>query len=120
MAWYADRMSIWMPTTKTGFEKLDRAATDLGSAPVGILITPTSHGSKDMRSLAEEYGDFTSLVINGRVFLATFPPGISIYDKDPKLQTISKKYAYPQTVIGMDMVYYSDRPLRTPDTKTTE
>lgn len=120
VAWYADRMSIWMPTTKNGFEKLERAATELGSVPVGILISPTSHGSKDMRSLADEYGEFTSLVINGRVFLATYPPGISIYDKDPKLQAISKKYAYPQTVVGMDMIYYSDRPLRTPDTKSSE
>lgn len=120
VAWYADRMSIWLPTTKSGFEKLDRTANDLGSTPVGILITPSSHGSKDMRSLADEYGELTSLVINGRVFLATYPPGISIYDKDPKIQTIAKKYPYPQTVVGMDMVYYSDRPLRTPDTKASE
>ncbi len=120
VAWYADRMSIWMPTTKAGFEKLERTASDLGTAPVGILISPTSHGSKDMRSLADEYGDFTSLVTNGRVFLATYPPGVSIYDKDPKMQTIAKKYAYPQTLVGMDVVYYSDRPLRTSDPKASE
>ncbi|MEI7927320.1 MAG: hypothetical protein WCH40_02125 [Verrucomicrobiales bacterium] len=120
VAWYADRMSIWLPTTKSGFEKLDRTANDLGTTPVGILITPSSHGSKDMRSLADEYGELTSLVINGRVFLATYPPGISIYDKDPKIQAIAKKYLYPQPLVGMDMVYYSDRPLRTPDTKASE
>jgi hypothetical protein len=120
VAWYADRMSIWLPTTKTGFEKLERTASDLGTTPVGILITPMSHGSKDMRSLAEEYGDFTSLVINGRVFQATYPPGIMIYDKDPRIQSIAKKYGYPNSLFGFpngDMMYYSDRLIRNADVK---
>jgi len=112
VAWYADRMSIWLPPTKTGFEKLEGFAADSQTPVGGILISPVSHGSGGMADMAARYGDFASLVYNGRVFLATYPPGLSIAEKDPKLQAITKRYPYRATLVGMDMVYYSDRALR--------
>lgn len=118
VAWYADRTCIWLPESKVGFDNLEAKASDLGTPAVGILISPISHGSGDMREVAAQYGDFTSLVIDGRVFLATYPPGVSTYDKDPKIQSIAKKFPYRNTMVGMDMLYYSDRPLRTADQKT--
>ncbi|MGC4015060.1 MAG: hypothetical protein QM755_11180 [Luteolibacter sp.] len=121
VAWYADRISVWLPNTKKGFEKLETVALDLGTPTAGIMISPSSHGSEDMDSLQRDYGDFTSLVMDGRVFAATYPPGLRLYDKDAKLQSIYKKYPYPVNLFGIyDMVYYSDRPVRTSDSNSAQ
>ena len=113
VAWYADRMSIWIPPSRTEFAKIESIAADLETPIAGILISPSSHGSGNTSEIAAKYKDFTSLVLDGRVFLATYPPGLSIYDKDQKIQEITRRYPYRATLVGMDMVYYSDRALRT-------
>lgn len=115
VAWYADRTSIWLPPTRTDFAELESIAADLETPIAGILISPSSHGSGNAAEVAGKYRDFTSLVLDGRVFLATYPPGLSIYDKDQKIQEITRRYPFRATLVGMDMVYYSDRALRTAD-----
>ncbi len=112
VAWYADRVSIWLPPTREGFTKLETVASDLQTPAVGILISPSSHGSGPLSEVAEAYKDFTPLVLDGRVLLATYPPGTSIFDKSPKLQEIYKHYPFRQPLVGMDMVYYSERAIR--------
>ena len=120
VAWYADRVSIWLPPTKEGFSKLEDIAADLQNPCVGILISPSSHGSGTVAQVAERYKDFTALVLDGRVLLATYPPGFSISDKSQKIQEITKRYPFRQPMVGMDMVYYSDRAIRTKDNTPTE
>lgn len=115
VAWYADRTSIWLPPSRTDFAELAGLAADLETPVAGILISPSSHGSGNSAEVARKYKDFTSLVLDGRVFLATYPPGLSIYDKDQKIQEIMRNYPFRATLVGMDMVYYSDRALRTVD-----
>jgi hypothetical protein len=112
VAWYADRMSIWLPPTVDAFNKLEEAAADLQTPVTGIHISPSSHGSKPIGEMAGQYRDFTSLVIDGRVFLSTYPPGFSIYDKDPKIQAITSRYQTRVPMVGMDMLYYSNRTVR--------
>jgi hypothetical protein len=112
VAWYADRVSIWLPPTREGFLKLETVAADLQTPCAGILISPTSHGSGPISDVADKYRDFTSLVLDGRVLLATYPPGIAIFDKSPKIQEIAKHYPFRQPLVGMDMVYYSERAIR--------
>ena len=112
VAWYADRVSIWLPPTREGFAKLETVAADLQTPVVGILISPSSHGSGPISEVANRYRDFTALVLDGRVLLATYPPGFTIYDKSPKIQEIAKRYPYRQPLVGMDMVYYSERAIR--------
>ncbi len=113
VAWYADRISIWLPSSRLDFAELESAAADLETPVAGILISPSSHGTGNVTEIAEKYKDFTSLVMDGRIFLATYPPGLSIYDKDKKIEEITRRYPYRATLVGMDMVYYSDRALRT-------
>jgi hypothetical protein len=120
VAWYADRVSVWLPPTRQGFEKIETIAADLQTPSVGILISPSSHGIGPMSEVADKYKDFTSLVMNGRVFLATYPPGVSIFDKDPRISAITKRYPYAQPLVGMDMVYYSDRAIRTGGQKSNQ
>jgi len=113
VAWYADRMSIWLPPTKDGFVKLEAIAADLHTPVVGILISPSSHGATDVSEIIATYRDFAALVLNGSVVQATYPPGYLIYDKSPKLTEISSRYPYMRPMVGMSMVYYSDRVIRT-------
>ncbi|QTN31073.1 glycosyltransferase family 39 protein [Akkermansiaceae bacterium] len=112
VAWYADRICVWLPPSRTDFAEIESMAADLDTPVAGILISPSSHGSGNAAEVANKYKDFTSLVMDGRVFLATYPPGLSIYDKDQKIQEITRRYPYRATLVGMDMVYYSDRALR--------
>ncbi|MDP4624244.1 MAG: glycosyltransferase family 39 protein [Akkermansiaceae bacterium] len=115
VAWYADRTSVWLPPSRLDFAAIESMAADLDTPVAGILISPSSHGSGNVSEVAGKYKDFTSLVLDGRVVLATYPPGFSIYDKDPKIQEITRRYPYRATLVGMDMVYYSDRALRSSD-----
>jgi len=112
VAWYADRLSIWLPPTHEGFIQLETAAANLQTPCVGILISPSSHGSGPLATVANRYKDFTALVLDGRVLLATHPPGVLIFDKCPKIQDIAKHYPYRQPLVGVDMVYYSERLIR--------
>jgi hypothetical protein len=120
VAWYADRVSIWLPPTREGFAKLETVAADLQTPAVGILISPSSHGSGPISEVAERYRDFTPMVLDGRVLLATYPPGVAIYDKAPRIQEIAKRYPYRQPLVGMDMVYYSERAIRAQDRTINE
>ena len=112
VAWYADRVAIWLPPNREGFLKLETAAADLQTPVVGIVISPSSHGSGPLSEVSAHYKDFTSLVLDGRVLMATYPPGLTIFDKGPKMQEIAKRYPFRQPLVGMDMVYYSERAIR--------
>jgi hypothetical protein len=115
VAWYADRLSIWLPPTYAGFEKLETIANDLQTPVTGILISPCSHGLSSLTEVANQYKDFTFMVLDGRTFFTNYPAGVSLFDKDPRIQAVAKRYPYRQPMVGMDMVYYSDRAIRPPD-----
>ncbi|MEN9975328.1 MAG: hypothetical protein RLZZ282_1334 [Verrucomicrobiota bacterium] len=116
VAWYADRVAIWLPPNRDGFTKLETAAADLQTPVVGILISPSSHGSGPLSDIAAKYKDFTPLVLDGRVLLATYQQGVSqgvtIFDKSPKIFDIAKRFPFRQPLVGMDMIYYSERAIR--------
>jgi hypothetical protein len=112
VAWYADRVSVWLPPTYAGFEKIETIAADLQTPCAGVLISPLSHGSGGLSEIAAQYKDFTFMVLDGRTFFTNYPSGVSLFDKDPKIQGVAKRYPYRQPLVGMDMVYYGDRPVR--------
>jgi hypothetical protein len=128
VAWYADRISVWLPPTKAGFEKIESVATDLRTPVAGILISPLSHGSAPLSEVINQYQDFASLAIDGPTLLATYGPGLiskygpqalatdpngfSPYGRDLRIQSVAKRYPYRQPLVFMDMIYYSDRMIR--------
>jgi hypothetical protein len=112
VAWYADRVSVWLPPTYAGFEKIESIAADLQTPVAGVLISPLSHGSGSLSEIAAQYKDFTFMILDGRTFFTNYPNGVSLFDKDPRIQGVAKRYPYRQPLVGMDMVYYSDRPIR--------
>ncbi|MFU8892536.1 MAG: hypothetical protein ACNA8L_02805 [Luteolibacter sp.] len=117
VAWYADRMSIWLPPTRGGFESLERIASDLRTPVHGILITPSSHGAGPVSSVMANHRDFASLVLDGKVSQATsMSPdpraGTPVFNRDPKIESIMRRYSQRTFLMGIgDMAYYSERPL---------
>ena len=58
-------------------------------------------------------------MLDGRVLLATYPPGVTHLRQGLRnIQEIAKRYPYRQPLVGMDMVYYSERAIR-PQERTT-
>ncbi|MGL5019005.1 MAG: hypothetical protein ACRDBP_12790 [Luteolibacter sp.] len=112
VAWYADRISIWLPPTYAGFEKLETIASDLETPVAGVLISPVSHGSGGLAEIVAQYRDFAFMVLDGRTFFTNYPSGVSLFDREPKIEGVAKRYSYRQPLVGMDMVYYGDRPVR--------
>lgn len=117
VAWYADRMSLWLPPKRSEFESLERIAIDLRTPFHGILITPSSHGQGAVSRVIENHRDFSSLVLDGMVSQSTSlsrdpRQGAPIYNRDPKLEAIMRRYSSRTFLMGIgDMAYYSDRPL---------
>lgn len=113
VAWYADRLSLWLPNTKRGFERLEDRATSLGTPFAGILISPSSAGSDSAPVIRGQYGEFASLVFNGLVVDITAPgvqqAGFQIFDRDPKLAEIYRRYPYLEPLAGTDLIYYGER-----------
>jgi hypothetical protein len=112
VAWYGDRVSVWLPPSREGFERLETLAADLGTPFAGIHISPSSHGSGNMKEIADAYGDFTALVMNGRVSRATASttsPPVTIFDKDPKIKAIAERYRFPLPMVPPDMLFYSEQ-----------
>lgn len=113
VAWYADRLSLWLPKTKRGFEQLEDRASSLGTPFAGILISPTSTGSDNALEARGQYGEFASLVFNGLVADVTAPGvnrfGMTIFDKDPKLNEIARRYPYLEPLAGTSLVFYGER-----------
>jgi len=110
VAWYGDRISLWLPTTRRGFEKFETIAADSQTPITGILISPVSNQLGPISEVYAQYQDFTSLVIDGRTYAST--SGFRTFDKDPKLEGIAKRYPYPLPLFGVDMIFYSDRAVR--------
>ena len=117
VAWYADRLSLWLPNTKRGFEQLEDRATSLGTPFAGILVSPSSAGSDPAPVVSAQYGEFASLVFNGLVMDITAPGvqrlGFQIFNQDnPKLGEIYRRYPYMVPLAGTDLIYYGERAVK--------
>lgn len=117
VAWYADRISLWLPPSRGEFESLERIATDLRTPFHGILVTPSSHGEGSVSQVMRSHRDFSSLVLDGMVSQSTSlsrdpRQGAPIYNRDAKIEAIMRRYSSRTFLMGIgDMSYYSDRPL---------
>lgn len=111
VAWYADRISVWLPPTRQEFIEIETNASSLETPVAGILISPSSHGMAPLTEVVRDYKDFTSLVLEGRVIDATRPAAFTIADKDPKIREIYGRYPHITPLVGTEMMFYSNRPL---------
>lgn len=124
VAWYADRMSIWLPPTADGFRLLENAATGLQTPVSGFLISPSSHGSGTITEVSARYKDFANLVLDGSIMETTLPNDLRLYLVGQQGSEVTKRYPYRQRLMGgkwgFQMVYYSDRPIREEEDSLTK
>ncbi len=114
-AWYADRISIWLPVTSKDFIKYQTIGNDLDTPIAGILISPSSHGSDIIANVSNEYKDFSSLILDGQVLSATGNEALSVAKEDPKIKEVMIRYPYRYPLVLKEMIYYSDRVLTNSD-----
>lgn len=116
VAWYADTISLWIPKTKKGFDKLEDRGASLGTPFAGFLVSPSSTESGSVGVVRSQYNEFNSLIFNGVVSEMTAPPGsydgTSILRADPKLADIFKRYSTPTGLSGGEMVFYGPAPIQ--------
>ena len=63
-AWYADRVSIWLPKNKKQMNKLIQYGRDKNEEIVGLLFTPTSLNSKFMTNImGGDYEDWQEVIL---------------------------------------------------------
>ena len=106
VAWYADTLSLWLPKTKRGFEKLEDTANSLGTPFAGFLISPSSAEAGTTGVVKNQFGEFNSLIFNGIVAEMTSPQSLSPYRADPKLANIYRRYSVATGLSGGDLVFY--------------
>ncbi|MCW1884578.1 glycosyltransferase family 39 protein [Luteolibacter flavescens] len=113
VAWYADEISLWLPKTKRGFEKMEDQANALGTPFGGIMVSPSSTTFDPAPVVRDQYGEFASMIFNGLALDVTAAGanrvGISIMDKDPKLSDIVRRYPHLQPLAGTEILYYGER-----------
>lgn len=115
VAWYADRVSLWLPTSIETFERLESSAENTGSSISGILVTPASIDDGSLREVMSHYRDFASMVMTGRGLMAT-RFSTSLVHGDKKLERLLKRYANLKPLsegTGLDMIYFSEKPATT-------
>lgn len=114
VAWYADRMSIWLPKKLDGLAKLESAAADLQTPSAGIIISPSSYGTGSVMDVLSGYGDFAPMVLDGPVIEAT-RRRVGVIEAAPFFQEVTKRYSERNPLggnrLGYLMTFYSDRKL---------
>lgn len=114
-AWYADKVSLWLPHRIDELKELNIKAAELETPISGILISPYSTNSTSMYQMSRSYKDFDSLVMDGLTTRAIFPgqifpgdPQRSFLNADPKLADIARIFRHRTDVGGGgSMMYYS-------------
>ena len=110
VAWYADEISLWLPKTKKGFEKLEDIGSSLGTPFAGFLITPSSADAGYIGTVRSQFGEFNSMIFNGIMAEVTAPnpqrAGISILQSDPKMADIVRRYSDAKFLSAGDLVFY--------------
>jgi hypothetical protein len=66
VAWYADRVSLWLPIDEAQFETISNDMRDRQNPITGMFFTPLStHGRLGMDILRGEYENWSRLIIEG-------------------------------------------------------
>jgi len=123
VAWYADRISIWLPRKVEEFEDLEKLATDQELSVAGIVITPMSFKGEVLFSQVP-FGyseDFAPLMLDGPTRGALsraktdsrsgmVSPGL-VAKQSQNLRPIMNKYPEVTDLFSNRIYYYSKQRL---------
>ncbi len=112
VAWYADRMSVWLPQNLEQIEKIEKLATNQQTPVSGILISPYSFNDKPILSTGapkSTYGELYPLVYGA---WARFGNAPNFIDLHPQFKSLSQRYQHKQPLFSYGYImYYSNRPV---------
>ncbi len=110
VAWYADRISAWLPTDLKQIRALEKIANEQQTPVNGIVITPYSYNSQRILATGAPgtaYGDLYPLVYGAWGYNAQAPNLIDIHSK---FKDLSARYPHKQPLLGPGhIMYYSRR-----------
>jgi len=115
VAWYADRISVWLPKNLEQIAEIESIANSQSTPVSGILISPYSYseaGIIDVGTLKGSYGELYPLVFNA---WARFGGAADFIDTHKNFKGLSQRYKhqYPLFSYGFIM-YYSKNPMIEP------
>ncbi|MBT8036312.1 MAG: glycosyltransferase family 39 protein [Verrucomicrobiae bacterium] len=112
VAWYADRMSVWLPKNLEQIEEIETLASNQQNPVSGIVISPYSFNSDKILSTGSpnaNYGDLYPLVYGA---WARFGYSPNFIDLHPQFKSLSQRYQHKQPLFSYGYItYYSSRPV---------
>ena len=115
VAWYADRISIWLPRRIDEFEDLEKLAKDQNLETVGILVSPVSFEKNPLYS-ATPFGtkeEFAALMLDGTAINisenALGQGGLRMIT--PSLSKVMADYPEQRALFPYRITYYSKKPI---------
>ena len=113
VAWYADRISVWLPENLEQIEEIESLAQNQGTPISGILITPYSFNDEkimDVGAPNTSYGKLYPLVFNSWARFGGAPHFIETH-KDFK--PLAKRYPYRHPLFSYGYITYHSKEPRT-------
>ena len=112
VAWYADRMSAWLPRDLDQIRQIEQIAENQQTPVNGIIITPYSYNNERILATGSPgaaYGDLYPLVYGEWARLAKAPNFITTH---PEFKALNERYPYQQQLFSNGYImYYSSRPV---------
>ncbi len=112
VAWYADRMAVWLPQNLEQIEEIETIATTQQTPVSGILVSPYSFNSDPILQSGSPqgaYGELFPLVYGAWARFGNAPNFIELH---PKFKPLSERYKIHQQLFSYGYImYYSNRPV---------
>jgi hypothetical protein len=112
VAWYADRMSVWLPRDLEQIEQIETLASNQQTPVSGIVISPYSFNSDKILSAGapkSSYGELYPLVYGA---WARFGYAPNFIDSHPKFKSLSQRYQHKRPLFSNGYImYYSNSPV---------
>jgi len=114
VAWYADRMSVWLPTDLEEIEKIEETASTQHTPVSGILISPYSYNFGKIYEIGRPegpYGKLFPLVYDTWAKFGT-NSRINFIDIHPRFKPLAQRYPNKQPLFSHGYImYYSKNPV---------
>lgn len=110
VAWYADRTSLWLPNRIEDFERLEKLAANQNTPFAGIMVSPYSHGQRNMFRVYYEYREWAPLILDGWASESTRRPPGSLVSQHPEVNAIMTRYPHPEKLVNSLLMFWSVEP----------
>ena len=110
VAWYGDRMSMWLPHNLSQISAVEKIAHDQQTAVNGIVITPYSYNQGHILETGARNGPYGNLYPLVYGAWGKFAKGPNFIDVDPDFKEISNRYPYKAPLFANNYIMlYSTR-----------